>query len=339
MRAPYLSKLTLGYSLLRSTHFALQQLGLQLYKQPNLSEKHKPDLRKILPEIYKLLKEDSENIEKGIYPIDVLKPEKYRRHLIRYPQIILDAFQVTKRRKNKKAHEFDNESREFLKDVPEYYQRNFHYQSGGYLTQKSAELYEHQVEILFAGAGDAMRRMIIPMLKEKYPGDGEGLHFLEVAAGTGRLTRFMKLAFPKVRITVMDLSFPYLKKAQQNLSDFSRINFLQGAAEELPFSDKTFDAVFSCFLFHELPFEVRKKVILEGQRVLKPGGAYGLVDSIQNEDARDLTWALEQFPTNFHEPFFKNYVMNPIEGQLIHAGFKDVKNHRGFFSKAVLGLN
>ncbi len=336
MRPPYLSKLTLGYSLLRTTHFALQQLGMHFYKPSDQPDKG--DIRKILPEIYNLLKEDAENIEKGLYPLEVLKPEKYRDHLLRYPKIILDAFSVTKRRQAKKAHEFNAEAREFFKDVPEYYQRNFHFQSGGYLTEKSAELYEHQVEILFAGAGDAMRRMLIPMLKAKFPGDGEGLHFLEVAAGTGRLTRFMKLAYPKARITLMDLSFPYLKKAQQNLSEFSRINFLQGAAEELPFSEGTFDAVFSCFLFHELPFEVRKKVIAEGQRVLKVGGCYGLVDSIQKEDAKEFEWALEQFPTNFHEPFYKNYIMNPIEGQLIHAGLKDVKMHRGFFSKSILSV-
>jgi ubiquinone/menaquinone biosynthesis C-methylase UbiE len=136
----------------------------------------------------------------------------------------------------------------------------------------------------------------------------------------------------------MDLSFPYLKKAQQNLSDFSRINFLQGAAEELPFANDTFDAVYSCFLFHELPFEIRKKVIAEGHRVLKTGGTYGLVDSVQKEDTKDFEWALEQFPTNFHEPFFKNYIMNPIEGQIIHAGYKDVKTHSGFLSKSVLGV-
>lgn len=336
-------RLTLGYSLLRTTHFTLQQMSLPIFEflsTGNLQRKPKEytqNLKKILPELYELLKKDADNIAKGLYPVEVLMPEAPAKHFLRYPQIIFDGYFISKRRQAKKNHDFNNEAQEFLKDVPEYYQRNFHFQTGGYLTQKSAELYEHQVEILFAGAADAMRRLIIPMLKEKFPGDGEGLHFLEVAAGTGRLTKFMKLAFPKARITVMDLSYPYLQKAQENLAGMNRLNFMQGPAENLPFSENSFDAVYSCFLFHELPIEVRRQVLEEGLRVLKQGGFYGFVDSIQKEDAKDFEWALENFPVDFHEPFYKNYTLNPMEGLMLNTGFKDVKSVRGFFSKAVLG--
>ena len=34
---------------------------------------------------------------------------------------------------------------------PRYFLQNFHYQSGGYLTDESAALYDHQVEVLFVG--------------------------------------------------------------------------------------------------------------------------------------------------------------------------------------------
>jgi ubiquinone/menaquinone biosynthesis C-methylase UbiE len=336
-------KIVLGYSLLRTTHFTLQQAVLPVFEFLATGQTQKrpteytQNLKKILPELYELLKKDAENIAAGLYPADVLKPETPYKHFLRYPRIIFDGYFVSKRRREKKAHDFNEEAYEFLKEVPEYYQRNFHFQSGGYLTGHSADLYEHQVEILFAGAADAMRRLILPPLKEKFPGEGEGLHFLEVAAGTGRLTRFVKLAFPKARITVMDLSDPYLKKARENLADFNRLDFLQGAAESLPFPEGSFDAVYSCFLFHELPLEIRRQALTEGLRVLKPGGFYGFVDSVQKEDAREFEWALERFPVDFHEPFFKNYLMNPMEGLMIHTGFKDVKAVRGFFSKAVVG--
>ena len=42
-----------------------------------------------------------------------------------------------------------------------YYLQNFHYQTDGYLSDLSANLYDLQVEILFNGAADAMRRRII----------------------------------------------------------------------------------------------------------------------------------------------------------------------------------
>jgi ubiquinone/menaquinone biosynthesis C-methylase UbiE len=332
-------KLTLGYSLLRSAHFALQGITLPLVeaastkekpKKPALNPKH---LKQACTELYKLLKKDSQNIAEGLYPKDVLKPEPLMTHFLRYPKILLDGYIISRRRQEKISHDFSPDAEELLKEVPEYYQRNFHYQSGGYLTDKSADLYEHQVEILFSGAGDAMRRLLLPLLKEKFPHNGEGLHFLEVAAGTGRLTRFVKLTFPKAKITVMDLSWPYLKKAQSNLADFSRIDFIQGKAEELPFQDSAFDAVFSCFLFHELPLEIRRRVVSETFRVLKPGGAMGMVDSVQNEDAKDFKWALEQFPQDFHEPFFKNYVMNPMEGLMMYQGFENIVKNQGFLSK------
>jgi ubiquinone/menaquinone biosynthesis C-methylase UbiE len=342
LKIPYQDKISLGYSLARTIHYTVQQLSLPIFEMILTGQiKKRPQLepQKIqlaYQELYKLLKKDSQNISSGLYPLEVLKPEKATQHFLRYPRILLDGYGLSKRRQKKEAKYFDSEAREFLSDLPEYYQRNFHFQTGGYLTENSADLYEHQVEILFAGGADAMRRLIIPLLKEAYPSQGEALHFLEVAAGTGRLTRFMKLAFPKARITVLDLSDPYLKKAQLNLKKFDRLDFVQGAGENLPFADQKFDAVYSCFLFHELPFEIRKKVIEESARVVKPGGWVGLVDSAQREDAIELHWALEQFPLDFHEPFYKNYVQNPMEGLLAYQGFTDLKKDVGFLSKALL---
>src|SRR3546814_15744708 len=43
---------------------------------------------------------------------------------------------------------------------PRYYLQNFHFQSGGYLSGDSARLYDHQVEVLFTGGADAMRRQV-----------------------------------------------------------------------------------------------------------------------------------------------------------------------------------
>ncbi|KYG63143.1 ubiquinone/menaquinone biosynthesis protein [Bdellovibrio bacteriovorus] len=343
LKIPYKDKITLGYSLMRSAHFAAQQFSLPFFEflatgktgpRKSLEAQH---IKRLYSELFQLLKKDSENIARGLYPLDVLKPEKAVRHFMRYPRLLVDGYQISKRREQRNQNDFDPEAQEFLKELPEYYQRNFHFQTGGYLTKDSAELYEHQVEILFSGSADAMRRLIIPLAKEAYPGDGEGLHFLEVAAGTGRLTRFMKLAYPKAKITVLDLSYPYLKKAQDNLKEFERVDFVQGAAESLPFQEGKFDFIYSCFLFHELPLEIRRQVVEESFRVLKAGGHMGFVDSVQKEDAKDLDWALEQFPVDFHEPFYKNYTQNPMEGLMHYRGFSHIKKDQGFFAKAVLG--
>jgi len=327
-----------GFGLARSLAFLSQNIMLMALNEKARAQQPEfaGNFKRLIKDLSRLLKKDAENMAAGVYPPEVLMTESARDFLMRTPQILMDSIAIQRRRLSSRAHDFDREAAQYMQDVPEYFQRNYHFQTGGYLTKKSADLYEHQVEILFSGAADAMRRLILPMLKAHFPyTQGEGLHFLEVAAGTGRLTRFVKLVFPKAKVTVMDVSHPYLKKAQQNLAKFERIDFVQADAANLPFKDEQFDAVYSCFLFHELPLNERKRVLQEGLRTLKPGGFYGFVDSVQSEDKKDFEWALKQFPVDFHEPFYKNYIQNPMEGLFKATGFQDVQTEIGFFSKAV----
>jgi ubiquinone/menaquinone biosynthesis C-methylase UbiE len=289
--------------------------------------------------LLQLLIDDAERIAQGVYPIEVLLPENPIRHLFRIPNMFREGLAIARRRDHRDAHHFSNEAQELLRGLPEYYQRNFHYQGDGYLSDRSADLYEHQVEVLFGGAADAMRRLVIEPLREKFgPGDGEGLVFLELGAGTGRATRFVRMAFPRAKIVAIDLSGPYLKKAQAELSRWTRHDFIEADAAQLPFLDQSFDAVYSVFLFHELPLSERAKVLVEAMRVLKPGGFHGLVDSIQKCDRPELDTALEQFPIEFHEPFYKNYTLHPMEKLLAEAGVVNIKSQIGFLSKSVTGL-
>lgn len=332
----------LGAHAVRTLGFAGQQISLPFFERllagvrRDVPEDSARIRRVAFRELTELLKADAKLFADGVLPLEALRPEGPATHWWRFARILADGVQISRRRVEKRAHELEEVSPELLADVPEYYRRNFHFQTGGYLTPESAELYEHQVEILFAGGGDAMRRLLLRPLKERFPGQGEGLHFLEVGAGTGRLTRFVKLAFPKARITVLDLSWAYLKAAQKRLREFDRIEFVHGAAEELPFVDGKFDLVYSCFLFHELPLEVRRRVLAESARVLRPTGALGLVDSLQTGDAPEFDEVLARFPRDFHEPFYRNYLAHPLEGLFAEAGFEGRGREQGFLSKALL---
>ena len=51
-------------------------------------------------------------------------------------------------------------------NYPQYYLRNFQHQTDGYLSDFSASIYDLQVEILFNGSADAMRRRVIKPIKE-----------------------------------------------------------------------------------------------------------------------------------------------------------------------------
>lgn len=286
--------------------------------------------------LYELLESDVDRIRRGVYPPSVLKPESALQHIRRLPLLFGEGLKLSRRRRDKKARVFGEDAKELLRGLPEYYQRNFHFQPDGYLSARSAELYEHQVEVLFAGSGDAMRRLIIQPLRDKFQTqDGEGLTFLEVGSGTGRATLFVRQAFPKAKIVSVDLSGPYLKQAQKQLSGYMRHDFVEADAAKLPFQDSRFDAVYSVFLFHELPRDVRSQVIRESARVLKAGGFFGLVDSLQLGDVQELDRALLDFPVHYHEPFYRDYVENPMSELVVSEGFRIESKGNGFFSKYI----
>ena len=52
----------------------------------------------------------------------------------------------------------------------------------------------------------------------------------------------------------------------------------------------------------ELPPKMRRVVLNECARVLKPGGRLVLIDSVQRGDRPDYEGMLELFPKNYHEP-------------------------------------
>jgi ubiquinone/menaquinone biosynthesis C-methylase UbiE len=224
--------------------------------------------------------------------------------------------------------------------MPDYYRRNFHHQTDGYLSERSADLYDHQVELLFRGGADAMRRLILPPLKSRLGSeDGQGLHLLELGAGCGTATRSVAKAFPAAKITCVDFSYPYIKRARRELADHHRVDFVQGDAAALDFREDRFDAVYSVFLFHELPPDVRVRVLQESLRVVKPQGFLGLVDSIQKGDDEDLDWALDFFPRQFHEPYYASYTAHPMETLMKEAGVESVESATGYLAKVVWGTS
>lgn len=316
--APWMRLPVLGFEVGRSAQFKLEGQLLYALERllPGIESVDHPDRETTKTAgklLFTLLSADAERISRGVYPVSVLMPEHWREHLKRLPKIILDGYRIGRKRKTGRTTEFSAEIEARLESLPRYYRRTFHFQTDGYLSQMSAELYEHEVELLFAGSADPMRRLGIEPLKQALQTtDGKGTKILEIACGTGRATGFLAASFPRAHITANDLSGPYLQFARRRLGAFENIDFIQGRAEQLPFLDEQFDAVTSVFLFHELPEDVRVDVLREALRVLRPGGVLSYVDSIQKGDVPELDAGLAQFPVSYHEPYYRNYVETPM---------------------------
>ncbi len=223
-----------------------------------------------------------------------------------------------------------------LAAYPDYFRRNFHWQSEGYLSENSAELYDALVEFLFLGAASAMRRQaIVPFSEFTRTRPNVPLQVLDVACGTGTFLGQLATSHPKHSYTGVDLSPFYGAHARRSLDKFHNVAILQANAETLPFADQSFDVVTSIYLFHELPPRVRRKVFSEMKRVLRPGGLAIIQDSAQLSESSSLEFFLRRFPERFHEPFFKHYLQDPLEALFTEVGFQPPMIVPAFVAKTV----
>jgi SAM-dependent methyltransferase len=84
-------------------------------------------------------------------------------------------------------------------------------------------------------------------------------------------------------------------------------------------------AVTCVFLLHELPAEARQRVLNDCFRVLEPGGVLVLADSVQLADAAEFSVIMENFRRVFHEPYYRDYIADSIDGRLSAAGFEAIR--------------
>lgn len=281
-----------------------------------------------------LYEQDWRNIRDGLY----LPPEEFDSPAALLGKSLAyfrDLRAIERRRADRRIREVatpDHRGR-----YPSYYLQNFHFQTDGYLSPHSARLYDFQVETLFSGTAQTMRRQALaPLSRFLRERGARDARLLDVASGTGRFLREVKANWPRLRVTALDLSADYLGEARRALAPWTRTGFVQTNAEAIPLADSSQDAVTSIFLFHELPRRARANVAREIGRVLKPGGLFVLVDSIQHGDAADLDRYIENFPEDFHEPYYRDYARSDLVDLFGAAGLKVRDSSLAFFSKVMV---
>jgi len=106
---------------------------------------------------------------------------------------------------------------------------------------------------------------------------------LDVACGTGIVTRRLAAGRPGLRVTGADLAHEMARYAAARLPG----DVVRADSRRLPFRDGTFDAVTSVWLLHliDSPEDVRA-VVNECARMLRPGGVY--LTTIDKTAAHDV---------------------------------------------------
>jgi ubiquinone/menaquinone biosynthesis C-methylase UbiE len=292
----------------------------------------------IQAKLEKLRAADVADAEAGIYPASLLFDDPWADYLRYYPLLCLDMPKIWDRADRKQYQNFSPQVD--TTGYPSYYVQNFHHQTDGYLSDESANLYDLQVEILFGGAADSMRRRILAPLKtglqEVFANiPAKQQRVLDLACGTGRTLKAIRATLPQASLYGTDLSPAYLRKANELLSQIpgELPQLVRSNAEELPYLDNYFHAITCVFLFHELPGAVRQNIIEQAFRTLQPGGTFVICDSIQLSDSPELSPAMEGFDEIFHEPYYRDYTTDDLALRLTTAGFKNVRIEVHFMSK------
>jgi ubiquinone/menaquinone biosynthesis C-methylase UbiE len=293
-----------------------------------------PSRQEMLTDLAQLLIRDAEAVRTGHCPPEE-PADTLGDHLGRLREMLADLPSALGRRAAEDAGTVRAATE--TEGLPEYFTQDFHFQTGGYLTEQSARLYDVQVETLFYGSAAAMRRSGLRPIVDFLGGrDQRRVSLLDVACGTGRFLRQVRLLFPALRLTGLDLSRAYLDEAKRHMGRLRCAAFVAGNAEAIPLPDASQDIVTCIFLFHELPPEVRRNVAAEFARVLKPGGILVFIDSLQMGDKPNWDGLLEAFPVRFHEPYYRHYAIDDLDGLFNEAGLPAESSWLAFMSKVMV---
>ncbi len=154
-------------------------------------------------------------------------------------------------------------------------------------------------------------------------------HVLEIAAGTGIVTRQLRNALSKdALLTAIDISDSMLDVARSKFLPHEQVTFQIADATSLPFDDETFDVAVCQF---GVMFFDKDAAFRQVYRTLRRGGRYlfSVWDSRHYNPFASLTFeVMKQFfpsnPPSFLEDPVSCFEIDPIKETLIRSGFERI---------------
>lgn len=178
---------------------------------------------------------------------------------------------------------------------------------------------KHYDKIMNAVSFGLYRRFIIKAVKEMDIKAGDSI--LDLGCGTGRNAALMASYLSEEgRITGMDVSDIMEKQFMKKFSDDARAEFIRQRADT-PFDlARQFDKILISFVIHGFPHEVRKTVIANVFKHLKPGGTFLMLDFSEFD--------MKKMP--FHHRFLFKTIECKYAFDFIEKDWKDILNDAGF---------
>jgi demethylmenaquinone methyltransferase/2-methoxy-6-polyprenyl-1,4-benzoquinol methylase len=162
---------------------------------------------------------------------------------------------------------------------------------------KVARRYDLMNDLMSGGLHRAWKADMVTAIDP--PRGASAFHHLDVAGGTGDIAfRVIAAGGSGTRATVADINAEMLgvgreRAAKQGLDDV--VTFVEGNAEALPFSDRTYDAYSIAFGIRNVPRI--EAALTESYRVLRPGGRFVCLE-FSAVDVPGLDALYELYSTN-----------------------------------------
>ena len=101
---------------------------------------------------------------------------------------------------------------------------------------------------------------------------------LDIGAGTGLFSSFIRSEFPESKLTLIDFSENMLSVAKEHFGD-TDISYIVADYTDYHF-ERTFDFIISAFSIHHLPARVKKSLYRKCYDWLNPGGIFINIDLV-----------------------------------------------------------
>lgn len=158
-----------------------------------------------------------------------------------------------------------------------------------------------------------------------------GMHVLDVGCGTGNTLKMY--SDEGCNVHGIDSSSAMLDEAKNKLGDNADLRL--GSASNMEYSSEIFDLVTSMLSFHEMPNEIRPKVLEEMGRVVKKEGRMLLIDYHPASYRLQSGWIYKliiyffEIAAGFeHYRNFQNFLRNNGIQGLIQSGKLEVEKMR-----------
>lgn len=161
---------------------------------------------------------------------------------------------------------------------------------------------------------------------------GPEVKLLDVATGTGQ--QAFSFGRQGNTVTGIDLSPDMLAVARKK-NRYPNVTFMEGDATAMPYEDASFDVTHIAFALHDMPPDVRPRVLAEMRRVTRPGGTVIVVDYYL--PPRGLRrWFGYRFIKSIDTKYYPSFVALDLNALIRGAGTKITGERRAFFGMVTI---